>query len=112
LDKQSRGRKLFPGSSKSQSEHASAILKRVLKEHKQEVLSMGYDTLDFISIHSCRKGASSHLASLPGGPAPAVLCLRGGWLMGQVKDIYWHQMQAGRGWIYRMLWLPAQYDEQ
>jgi hypothetical protein len=94
-DKQSRGRKLFPGSVKSQSERASAILKRVLKEHEEEVFSMGYDSIDDIGIHSCRKGASSHLASLPGGPPPAALCLRGGWSMGQVKDIYWHQTQGG-----------------
>jgi hypothetical protein len=94
-DKQSRGRKLFPGSAKSQSERASAILKRVLKEHEAEVLSMGFDSIDDIGIHSCRKGASSHLASLPGGPPPAALCLRGGWSMGQVKDIYWHQTQGG-----------------
>jgi hypothetical protein len=71
------------------------ILKRVLKEHEAEVLSMGFDCIADIHIHSCRKGASSHLASLPGGPPPAALCLRGGWSMGQVTDIYWHQTQGG-----------------
>ena len=56
---------------------------------------MGYDSISDIGIHSIRKGAASYLASLPGGPSPAAICLRGGWTMGQVKDIYFHQMQAG-----------------
>jgi hypothetical protein len=67
----------------------------VLKEHEQEVLNMGYDSIDDIGVHSIRKGAASYLASLPGGPPPAAICLRGGWTMGQIKDIYFHQMQAG-----------------
>ena len=56
---------------------------------------MGYDSIDEIGLHSIRKGVSSYLASLPGGPPPAALCLRGGWSMGQVKDIYFHQTQGG-----------------
>jgi hypothetical protein len=92
---QSRGRKLFPGSSQSQLDRASAILKKVLKENEQEVLSMGYNSVTDIGLHSIWKGVSTYLASLPGGPSPAALCLRGGWSMGQVKDIYFHQTQGG-----------------
>jgi hypothetical protein len=56
---------------------------------------MGYDSISDIGIHSIRKGAASYLASLPGGPSYAAIFLQGGWTMGQVKDIYFHQMQAG-----------------
>jgi hypothetical protein len=42
---QSRGRKLFPGSASSQAGHAAKILKRCMKEHKDEVLRLGYDLL-------------------------------------------------------------------
>ena len=92
---QTRGRRLFPGGSSSQAKRISKILSQVLKEHEQEVLNMGYDSISDIGVHSIRKGAASYLASLPGGPSPAAICLRGGWTMGQVKDIYFHQMQAG-----------------
>ena len=71
------------------------LLKKVLREHEQEVLAMGYDSIDEIGVHSVRKGVSTYLASMPGGPAPAALCLRGGWSMGQVKDIYFHQTDGG-----------------
>ena len=56
---------------------------------------MGYNSITDIGIHLIRKGAASYLALLPGGPSPAAICLQGGWTMGQVKDIYFHQMQAG-----------------
>ena len=92
---QSRGKKLFPGSSKSQSARVSALLRKVLEEHEDEVIELGYDSVKDIGLHSIRKGASSLLASLPGGPQPAAVCIRGGWSMGQVHDIYYHQMQAG-----------------
>jgi hypothetical protein len=90
-----RGRRLFPGGSKSQAKRISAILKKVLAEHKEEVSNMGYDSVDNIVVHSIRKGTASFLASLPGVPPPAVICLQGGWTMGHVKDNYFHQMQAG-----------------
>jgi hypothetical protein len=94
---QTRGRQRFPGGSKSQAKRVSSILQKVLKAHEPEVLAMGYDTVNDIGVHSSiRKGAASYLASLPGGPPPAAICLQeGGWTMGQVKDIYFHQMQAG-----------------
>jgi hypothetical protein len=60
---QSRGRKLFLGSSKSQSVRVSALLGKVLKEHEDEVNNMGYDSVNDIGLHSARKGASSYLAS-------------------------------------------------
>jgi hypothetical protein len=119
---QTRGRRLFPGGSKSQAKRMSSILQRVLKEHEQEVLAMGYDSIKDIGVHSIRKGAASYLASLPGGPPPAAICLRGGWTMGQIKDIYFHQMQAGDEFTGRCVCLlnmmsanfassPAFFDE-
>ena len=62
---------------------------------------MGYDSLDEIGLHSIRKGVSTYLASMPGGPTPAALCLRAGWTMGQVKDIYFHQTQGGDEFVGR-----------
>lgn len=93
---QGRGKRLFPGGGKSQSARIGALMKMCLEEHKEEVLMMGYDSLlvDKIGLHSIRKGVSTYLASLPGGPPPAALCLRAGWSMGQVKDIYFHQSQG------------------
>jgi hypothetical protein len=54
--------KLFPGSSKSQSKHASAILKRMLKEHMQQ-----WPMTPLTSILSGKEHASTYLASPPGG---------------------------------------------
>jgi hypothetical protein len=102
---QTRGRQLFPGSSKSQAKRVSSILQKVLKAHEPEVLAMGYDTVNDICVHSIWKGAASYLASLPGGSPPAAICLRGGWTMGQVKDIYFHQMQAGDEFTGRCIFL-------
>jgi hypothetical protein len=73
----------------------SSILQKVLKEHKQVVLIMGYNSINDIGLHSIWQGPASYLASLPGGPPPAVICLQGSWTMGHVKDIYFHQMQSG-----------------
>jgi hypothetical protein len=78
MEKQSRGHKLFPGSASSQSSRAVNILKRVLKENKDKVLPMGYDSINNIGLHSTCKGAASYLASLPGGLSPAAICLQGG----------------------------------
>jgi hypothetical protein len=84
---------------------------------------MGYDSIKDIDIHSIHKGAASYLALLPGGPPPAAICLQGGWtIMGHVKDIYLHQMQAGDGFTRRCISLlnmtsanfassPAFFDE-
>lgn len=98
---QRRGLKLFPGAAKTQSAHMSSLFKKLLREHKDEVLAMGYDSIDELGLHSLRKGVSTHLASMPGGPTPAALCLRAGWSMGAVKDIYFHQSQGGDEFVGR-----------
>jgi hypothetical protein len=48
----------------------------------------GYNSIDDLGLHSIHKGAASYLALIPGGPSPAAICLQGGWLMGQIKDIH------------------------
>eukprot|EP00978_Attheya_sp_CCMP212_P006421 scaffold14652_cov75-Attheya_sp.AAC.1 len=98
---QSRGRKLFPGSASNVADRVAGILARLLEEHESEVLAMGYDSIKDIGIHSFRKGIGSQLASLPGGPSAASLCLRAGWSMGQVRDIYFQQTQVGDEFVGR-----------
>jgi hypothetical protein len=91
---QTRGRQLFPGGSKSQAKRVSSILQKVLKEHEQEVLNIGYDSIHDIGVHSIQKGAASCLASLPGSSPPAAIYFQGDWTMGQVKDA---RMRRGSG---------------
>ena len=67
---QRRGMKLFPGGAKNQSSRVSHLFKKLLLEHKDQVLAMGYDSINELGLHSIRKGVSTHLASLPGGPQP------------------------------------------
>ena len=98
---QQRGNPLFPGGALAQSKRVGDLLTLLLKEHEEEVKSLGYDSLDEIGLHSIRKGVSTYLASLPGGPPPAALMLRGGWSMGKVKDIYFHQTQGGDEFVGR-----------
>jgi hypothetical protein len=98
---QRRGMKIFPGGAKNQSSRVSHLFKKLVLEHKQEVLAMGYDSTDELGLHSIRKGVSTHLASLLGGPPPAALCLRAGCSMGPVKDIYYHQTQGGDEFVGR-----------
>ena len=59
------------------------MLSRVLKEHEDEVNLLGYEIYD-IGTHSVRKGAISHMASMPGGPTASSVCIRAGWTMGKV----------------------------
>ena len=66
-----------------------------MKENESVVRSLGFLKLSDIGVHSIRKGVSMYLASLPGGPSPAALSLRGGWSMGQVRDIYFQHSQGG-----------------
>lgn len=80
----------------------SKILTRVLKEHQAEVNVMGFE-LNEIGTHSIRKGASSYLTSLPGGPPAAASSLRGGWTMGNVKDRYFKYQEAGDQYVGRCL---------
>jgi hypothetical protein len=93
---QTRGRsKLFPGDAQAQSKRASDLMHKLLKDHEGEVLAMGYDSINDIGLHSARKCVCSFLASLPGGPSAAAICLRAGWTMG----IYGTSTSVG--------WLPA-----
>jgi hypothetical protein len=56
---------------------------------------MDYDSIDIaeLGLHSIRKEVCTYIymASLPGGPPPAELCLRSGHSMGPVKDIYYQK---------------------
>ena len=61
---------------------------------------MGYEVND-IGTHSIRKGAVSYLASLPGGPPAASTCIRAGWTMGKVKDIYIKYVASGDQFVGR-----------
>jgi hypothetical protein len=94
-NKQSRGRKLFPGPAQAQAKRASVLLQKLLKENEADVLAMGYDSIKDIGLHSIRKGSASTLASLPGGPSAAAICLRAGWTMGKIRDIYFRWMETG-----------------
>ena len=58
---QRRGMKLFPGGAKNQSSRVSNLFKKLLLEHKQEVLAMGYESTDELGLHSIRKGVITHL---------------------------------------------------
>jgi hypothetical protein len=67
---------------------------RTLKEHIDEVHSFGFEVLD-IETHSIPKGAMTYLNSQPGSPAPASICIRAGWTLGGIKDIYIKYEQSG-----------------
>ena len=73
---QRRGLKLFPGGAKNQSSRVMNRFKKLLREHKDEVLAMGYDSIAELGLHSIWKGVNTYMASLPGGPPLAALCLR------------------------------------
>ena len=72
-DAQSPGKRLFPGSGLSQAQRVSNLLDKLLLQHKDEALAMGYDSTSEIGLHSIRKGASARVALMPGGPPPAAL---------------------------------------
>ena len=58
-----------------------------------------------IGTHSIRKGAVSYMSSLPGGPPVASICIRAGWTMGKVKDIYMRYVTSGDQFVGRCLCL-------
>ena len=91
---------LFPGT--RQYDRFSEILQRCLHEHSVEVAAMGLEDGD-IGTHSIRKGAVSYVSSLPGGPPGAAICIRAGWTMGRVKDIYMRYVSAGDEFVGRCL---------
>jgi hypothetical protein len=76
------GGQLFPG--KTQYKQFSDSLKQCLKDHEAEVITLGYNEKD-IGTHSIRKGAASLVASLPGSPSAATICIQAGWTM--VKSV-------------------------
>jgi hypothetical protein len=83
---------LFPGH--DQHQRYSVMLQRLLDTKVDEVKSLGYNPGD-IGTHSIRKGAITYLSSLVGGPPMAAVCLRAGWTMGKVKDIYMRYVASG-----------------
>ena len=91
---------LFPGD--DQCQHFSVQLRRVLQEHRDEVSLLGADPSE-IGTHLIRKGAVTYLASIPGGPAIAAVCIRAGWTMGTVKDIYLRYLSSGDQFVGRCL---------
>ena len=94
---------IFPGN--DQYQRYSKQLYHVLHEHVDEVRLLGFEVAD-ISTHSIRKGAISYLASLPGGPPIAAVCIWVGWTMGNVRDIYMRYISSGDqfvGWCLSML---------
>ena len=76
---------LFPGN--RQETRFASILSRLLAAHQDDLRRLGYNVKD-VGTHSIRKGAASYLSSLPSGPNPTSICIRGGWTMGRVRDIY------------------------
>jgi hypothetical protein len=76
---------LFPGT--QQESRFGDILGVLIKSKWDEISGMGYKLGD-LGTHSIRKGAVSYLSSLPGGPPVAATCIRAGWTMGKVKDVY------------------------
>lgn len=94
---------LFPG--ESQERRFSDIMMKCLKEHEHEVNHTYGFEVGKLGPHSIRKGASSFLVSLPGGPPAAASSLRGGWSMGGVKDRYWQYMESGDQFVGRCLCL-------
>ena len=91
---------LFPG--KDQAKRFGKILNRVLQAHEDEVSQLGYRVSD-IGTHSIRKGAVSYMSSLAGGPPSAAICIRAGWTMGKVKDIYMRYVTSGDQFVGRTL---------
>jgi hypothetical protein len=91
---------LFPGN--EQPVRFGNVLNKVLKQHEAEVKLLGY-LLCNIGTHSIRKGAVSYLSSLPGGPPPAAICIRAGWTMGRVRDIYMRYVTTGDQFCGRCL---------
>lgn len=91
---------LFPG--KDQSCRFSTILTKCLKQKTDAVSLLGFIVGD-LGTHSIRKGAVSYLASLPGGPPVAGVCIRAGWTMGKMKDIYMRYVTSRDQFVGRCL---------
>jgi hypothetical protein len=92
--------RIFPG--RNQFKRFSDLMKKVLDAHADEVCSCGHSPKD-IGTHSIRKGSSTYLSSLPGGPPAAVICIRAGWSLGKVQEIYIKYEQGGDQFAGRCL---------
>jgi hypothetical protein len=91
---------LFPGP--CQQGRFSKILLNILQRNVETVRRLGYEVKD-IGTHSIRKGASTYLTSLVGGPPAAAILVRGGWSMGNVKDRYFKYADMGDQYVGRCL---------
>ena len=91
---------IFPGH--DQYQRYSAQLCCVLHEHVDEVRLLGFEVTD-IGMHSIQKGAISYLASLPGGPPIAAVCIWVGWMMGNIRDIYMRYISSGDQFVSQCL---------
>jgi hypothetical protein len=91
---------LFPGS--SQYSRFVKIMNDILEEHREEFRTQGID-IDDIGSHSIRKGATTWISSQPGGPSSMSICIRGGWTLGGVKDVYMTYEAEGDCFVGRML---------
>jgi hypothetical protein len=80
------------------------VLGKVLEENAEKVSQMGYSNGD-IGTHSICKGAILYLVSLPGGPPAAATCIRAGWTMGKVKDVYIPYVTSSDQFVGRCLCL-------
>jgi hypothetical protein len=69
-------------------------LKQCCKDHEEELSTLGFN-VNGIGTHSIWKGAASLVASLPGGPSAASICIQAGWMMGKVCDICLQYLEAG-----------------
>jgi hypothetical protein len=93
---------LFPG--RCQQGWFAKILMKILKKNKETVHRLGFELKD-IGTHSIRKGVSTYLTSLVGGPPAAAILVRGGWSMGNVKDRYFKYAGMGDQYVGRCLTL-------
>ncbi|KAL7572574.1 hypothetical protein ACA910_000392 [Epithemia clementina (nom. ined.)] len=89
---QTHDMQLFPGN--LQHDHFKNCLERVLVEHSESLLVLGYQPGD-IGTHSIHKGATTFVLSLPGGPPLTAVCIQGRWMMGSMKDIYMRYASVG-----------------
>ena len=97
---QSTASQLFEGT--LQDDRFGTLLSKVLGEHLAELHDLGYTPND-LGTHSIRKGAVSYVSSLPGGPTVPAVCIRAGWSMGQVREIYMRYVSSGDQFVGRCL---------
>ena len=76
---------LFPGW--DQYQRFLEMLSHLIQDHETEVSGLGVNP-KMIGTHSIRKGAVTHMSSLPGGPSISSVCICAGWTMGTMKDVY------------------------